>query len=159
MIRLLPQVWTKAVVAAALILLLLFAAHQWGRITAWWPWAAERRIERVTRDRDRLSAEAAARREEAMAAGAQTRRVEHAHRQMLELNERTLSAIHESRSAPDANQKLDPDRADRLRGHDRGLCELAPDVCAADAAASRESAGAGGETMRDGGPAADADLG
>lgn len=141
-----------------IVLLISFAALQASRLASWLPWSAEKRIERVARDRDRLAAEAAVRREEARAMGAQVSRVEQAHRQTSELNTITLSAIHESRSAPDANQSLDPERADRLRLHDHSLCERAEGICEAVAAPSG-SAGAGAAPVRNGHPSGRADLG
>lgn len=129
--------WVKlvaAVVAGAAALAV--AAHQWDRMRAWLPWSEARRLEQVTADRDRLAVEAAAQRARVEALIDQAQRVETVHRQVIELRDLTEPVIHEARSAPDASIPLDPDRADRLREHDRRLCELAPDACGGPAAAA-----------------------
>lgn len=145
--------WARvAAVCLAALIAIAAAAHQWDRLWAWLPWSAEARLERVVRDRDRWAAEAAARAAEARLLNAQLRRVETAQRRVVELRDLTAPVIHQARSAPDANQPLDPDRADRLRDHDRRLCELAPGACAAAPAAASDPAGAGDAAMSAGDP-------
>ena len=144
--------WAKAaVVCLAILAAVAAAAHQWDRLWAWLPWSAEARLEHVVRDRDRWAAEAAAHAAEARLLNEQLRRVETAQRRVVDLRDLTAPVIHEARSAPDANQSLDPDRADRLREHDRRLCELAPGACAGAAAAS-DPAGAGDAAVSAGDP-------
>ena len=50
----------------------------------------------------------------------------------------TAAATTEARSAPDANEPLPADRADRLRDHDRELCRLAPASCSEPATAAAQ---------------------
>lgn len=129
--------WLKvAATVVAAIAVVALVSHQWDRLTAWWPWSDESRLERAERKVEDLSdrlatseANAAARAAEAEANADQVRRVETHHRQVIELRDLTDPVIHEARSAPDASTPLDPDRADRLREHDRRLCGLVPDVC------------------------------
>ena len=141
MIRMFPRRtlvpgWAKIVAGAlAVMVTVAFAAHQWDRLWSWLPWSDARRLERVIDQRDRLAAEAAVQATHIEALTEQARRVETVHRQVIELRDLTDPVIHEARSAPDASTPLDPDRADRLREHDRRLCELAPGACAGPAAA------------------------
>lgn len=128
--------WVKlvgALVAGAAALAV--AAHQWDRLWSWLPWSEERRLERVIEQRDRLAAEAAAQAAHIEALSEQARRVETVRQQVIDLRDLTEPVILEARSAPDASIPLDPERADRLRGHDRKLCERASGVCGAPAAA------------------------
>ncbi len=142
--------WVKIVaVVLAIIAAVALAAHQWDRLWSWLPWSDERRLERVIDQRDRLAAEAAAQAAHIEALTAQARRVETVHRQVIELRDLTDPVIHEARSAPDASTPLDPDRADRLREHDRRLCELAPGACAGPAAAAPAGSGDPGLSDRD----------
>jgi hypothetical protein len=62
-----------------------------------------------------------------------------------------------ARGAPDATSPLDPDRLDRLRAHDRRLCELAPALegCASTAPA----AGGGAAAVPAGHPSGKGDAG
>lgn len=145
--------WVKAVaVCLAALVVIAAAAHQWDRLWAWLPWSAEARLERVVRDRDRWAAEAAAHAAEARLLSEQLRRVETIQRRVVDLHDLTAPVIHEARSAPDASQSLDPDRAGRLRDHDRRLCDLAPGVCAAGSAAASGPAGAGDAPVPAGDP-------
>ena len=134
--RAVVPVWMKVVaVAVAGTAVVAVAAHQWDRLWSWLPWSDEKRLERLIDQRDHLAAEVLARAEQIDALSEQARRVETVHRQVIELRDLTDPVIHEARSAPDASILLDSDRADRLRGHDRKLCDLAPGACAASAAA------------------------
>lgn len=149
--------WIKvAAIAVAGMAAVALAAHQWDRLWSWLPWSDERRLERVIDQRDRLAAEAAAQAGHIEALTEQARRVETVHRQVTELRDLTDPVIHQARSAPDASMPLDPDRADRLRGHDRKLCKLAAGLCAVSTAAPARD---GDPAMRHGGPAGPADLG
>jgi hypothetical protein len=60
----------------------------------------------------------------------QAQRVETFHTSEVVIRDLTSRAETEARSAPDADTPLDPARADRLRAHDRGLCNASPSVCA-----------------------------
>ena len=131
--------WLKVLlIVCAVIAAVAVVSHQWNRLTAWLPWSAESRLDRaedqvedLQQDLSTAEADAAARAAEAQANADQVQRIETVHRQVIELRDLTDPVIHEARSAPDASTPLDPDRADRLREHDRRLCELAPEVCAA----------------------------
>lgn len=148
--------WVKVVaVIVASAAGIAIAAHQWDRLWNWLPWSGERRLERVEGERDRLAAETAAQAAQIEALQEQGRRVDAVHRQVIELRDLTDPVIHEARSAPDASIPLDLDRADRLRGHDRKLCELAPGACAGSAAA----AGDGDPAVPDRDPSRNADMG
>ena len=154
--RAMIPVWLKvAAVALTVAAAAGVAAHQWDRLWSWLPWSDERRLERVTDQRDRLAAEAAQHAAQLQALTEQTRRVDTVHRQVIELRDLTDPLIHEARSAPDASTPLDSARADRLRGHDRKLCELASGACAATAAA----AGDGDKAVPDRRAAGTTDLG
>ena len=155
--RAMVPAWIKvAVVALAGMAVVAVAAQQWDRLWSWLPWSDERRLERVINQRDQLAAEAVAQSAHIEALTEQARRVETVHRQVIELRDLTDPVINEARSAPDASILLDPDRADRLRGHDRKLCELALGACAASAAAP---AGDGDKALSDRDPARPADVG
>ena len=73
----------------------------------------------------------------------QAGRLEHHHQQALAVERATAVAAAQARSAHDASIPLDPARADRLVRHDRELCRITPDICAAaapDAAAGGDPA-------------------
>ena len=53
------------------------------------------------------------------------------HHQTITVQTEAARTVSELRSLPDANAPLDPERADRLRAHDLGLCEQSPRLCAA----------------------------
>ena len=155
--RAMVPVWVKvAVIAVVVMAAVAVAAHQWDRLWSWLPWSDERRLERLIDQRDYLAADVVAHAEHIEALTEQARRVETVHRQVIDLRDLTDPVIHEARSAPDASILLDPDRADRLRGHDSKLCELAPGACAPSAAAP---AGDGDKALLDRDPARPADLG
>ncbi len=141
--------WAKVLlIVAAVIVAVALISHHWNRLTAWMPWSVESRLERAEGQVEDLrgdlataAANADARATEAAANADQVRRVETVHRQVIELRDLTDPVIHEARSAPDASTPLDPDRADRLREHDRQLCEFVPGACAAAGAGEAAPAG------------------
>ena len=141
--------WLKVLlIVAAMIAAVAVVSHQWNQLTAWLPWSAESRLDRAEDQLEDLrgdlatsEADAAARAAETQANADQVQRIETVHRQVIELRDLTDPVIHEARSAPDASTPLDPDRADRLREHDRRLCELAPDVCPAAGPGARAPGG------------------
>ena len=155
--RAVVPVWMKvAAVAVGGMAVVAVAAHQWDRFWSWLPWSDEQRLERLIDQRDYLAADVVAHAEHIEALTEQARRVETVHRQVIDLRDLTDPVIHEARSAPDASILLDPDRADRLRGHDRKLCELAPGACAASAAAP---AGDSDKALPDRDPARSTNMG
>ena len=100
----------------------------------WDPFSLQqRRLEAALAQAARAESDADARRLEAEGRAQQAARVEIHHRQTLAVERATVAAVTQARSAEDANDLLDPVRADRLRAHDRELCRLAADLdgCAA----------------------------
>ena len=88
----------------------------------------QRRLETAQAHVTRAEKDADARRVEAEGRAQQIVRLDSHHRQTLAVERATVAAVTQARSAPDANDPLDPVRADRLRAHDRKLCRLAPDL-------------------------------
>lgn len=100
----------------------------------WDPFSLQqRRLEVAEARATQAESEAEARRVEAAGRAQQAALAEVHHRQTLAVERATVAAVTQARSAEDANELLDPVRADRLRAHDRELCRLAPDLdgCAA----------------------------
>jgi hypothetical protein len=127
-----PLGWLAAV--AAVLALLTLAGQGLG--FRWDPFRlAERRLEAAEQRAAEAVNDAAARRLEAEGAAAQVRRLDDDQQQALELARVTAATGAEARSADDADHPLDPDRAARLRAHDRELCRVRPGVCAAAEAA------------------------
>jgi len=93
-----------------------------------------RKVESLTEERDRAESEAAARGLEVEGEREQAARVDTFHRQVVEIHTITAEAVSQARSAPDAEDPLETDRAVRLGDHDRRLCQLAPRSCPAAAA-------------------------
>jgi len=88
------------------------------------------------------AAQADARRIETEGAAAQAQRVDHYHHMTGAADWATTAAVAQARSADDADHPLENRRADRLRGHDRELCRLAPDL---DGCAGAAGLAGGGE--------------
>lgn len=102
-----------------------------------------RKIEALTEQRDHARSDASARALEVTGERAQAERVDAWSHVLIETRTVTAEASAAARSAPDANDPLPADRADRLRDADRRMCRLAPDVCAAatsDPAGGRDGA-------------------
>lgn len=116
---------------AALLLLagaILWIGHGLG--LRWDPFdLAQRRITAAETRADIARADAAARALEVEGADAQAERLDRQTRQTLAADRITAVAASDARSAHDASTPLDPDRAARLRDHDRRLCDLARAVC------------------------------
>jgi len=93
----------------------------------------QRRLETVQARAIQAETVVEARRLEAAARVQQAVRLETHQRQILAVERATVAAVTQARSAPDANDPLDPVRAGRLRAHDRELCRFAADLygCAA----------------------------
>jgi hypothetical protein len=138
-----PAVWiAMTALAAGLALMVLNGAG-----FRWDPFGlTQRRLERAEAGAAAGRAEAQARRLEARGAEDQARRLEHLNQRDAAAGRVTAVAIDQARSAHDADHVLEPDRADRLRGHDDQLCRLASDLdgCAGAAA----SAGGGDAAVR-----------
>lgn len=113
---------------------------------------SQRRLEAAQAQAQVGQAEAAARRLEAEAAIQRSRRLDQFHQQQTATARTIAIAVEQARSADDAKTPLDARRAERLRGHDRELCRLAPDLDGCAGAAG--PAGGGDAALRPGGAAA-----
>jgi hypothetical protein len=91
----------------------------------------ERRLETAEARAASAAQDATARRLEVEAGQAQARQVDAHYRTFVAVSESTARTLEQAGHADDADIPLDEDRADRLRAHDRRLCDLAPDVCGA----------------------------
>jgi len=124
-----PKGWAYLIGSVVLILALIVLANTWNKVWSFLPWSAESRLERVETDRDRAQDDASARGIESAGQAEQIQRIETVHRQIVTVQAATQNAITEARSAPDANDPLEPSRAVRLATSDRMLCGYAPDLC------------------------------
>lgn len=124
-----PKGWAYLIGSIILILALIVLANTWNRVWSFLPWSAESRLERAETARDRAEDDAAAREIESAGQAEQIQRIETVHRQIVTVQAATQKAIIEARSAPDANDPLEPSRAVRLSASDRMLCGYAPDLC------------------------------
>jgi hypothetical protein len=95
---------------------------------------ARRRADRAEQAASVATAEAAARSAEAAGQAGQVARLDAAVRSTVALERATAQSIQIARTADDASTPLDPDRADRLRDHDRELCRITPDLVGCPAA-------------------------
>lgn len=116
-----------ALAVAAVVLGL--ASAWWDDLWDWLPWSSEKQLERAEARADYAEADADARRTEVVWLEKQQADVAEATRVIIETRTVTERAIVQAEAAPDASVEIDPGRADRLRGADRRLCELAPDLC------------------------------
>ena len=131
LVRTLTPLGWLALVGMAVVLLAIAGR---GLGLGWDPFGLQqRRMEAAEARATQAESDAEARRIEAAVGAQQSARVEIHHRQTLAVERATVAAVTQARSAEDANEPLDPVRADRLRAHDRELCRLAPDLdgCAA----------------------------
>ena len=125
-----PLGWLALV--GAVVLLLAITGRGLG--LRWDPFdLQQRRLETAQARATQAESDADARRIETAGQDEQAARVEIHHRQTLAVERATVAAVTQARSAEDANDLLDPVRADRLRAHDHELCRIAPDLdgCAA----------------------------
>ncbi|WP_312599382.1 hypothetical protein [Brevundimonas sp.] len=147
-----PVGWMAAGVAAVICLVVLLG----GLGFRWDPLNLQQKRLAAAQDRARTaSTEAAAqdraRRLEAEGAADQALRVDHYQQKTTKAERATAAILVQARSADDADQPLDPRRADRLRDHDGQLCRIAPDL---DGCAAATGPAAGGDAaLRPGRPA------
>ncbi|WP_333612002.1 hypothetical protein [Brevundimonas bullata] len=135
-----PKGWAMLIGAMALVAALILLANAWNGLWSFLPWSAESRLERAETARDVAQDDASARSLESQGQADQIQRIETVHRQIVTVQTATQDAITQARSAPDANDPLEPGRAVRLQSSDRMLCGYAPDLCrpaAPDAAGAR----------------------
>jgi hypothetical protein len=119
--------WGLGILAA--IALAIILANAWNGLWSWLPWSAENRADRAEARADFAEADASARGLEVTGEREQAQRIDTYHRQEVVIRDLTAETITESRSAPDAQTPLDPDRLARLRAGDERLCMAAPSVC------------------------------
>lgn len=101
----------------------------------WDPFQLDRRrADRAEQAAAVAAAEAAARSAEAEGQAGQVARLDAAVRTTVALERATARSLETARTADDASVPLPPDRARRLRDHDRELCRLAPDLLGCPAA-------------------------
>jgi hypothetical protein len=147
-----PWGWL-AVIAAALGLAL---ALMGGLGFRWDPFGLQqRRLERAearaAEGEGAALAQAGARRLEATGTSEQLRRLDDFQQQQTAAAKATATTVTQARNADDADIPLESRRADGLRGHDRELCRLAPDL---DGCAGPADPSAGGDpALRPGDPA------
>jgi len=124
-----------ALVAVILIGLTVMAVSRWwDDLWDWLPWSTEQRLARAETRADQAQADADARRTEVVWLEKQRADVAEATRVILQTRTVTARAVVQAEEAPDASIEIDPGRAERLRGADRRLCELAPVQCAGEPA-------------------------
>ena len=131
LMRTLTPLGRLVLIGAAFVLLTITGR---GLGLRWDPFSLQqRRLEVAEARATQAESEAEARRVEAAGRAQQAALAEVHHRQTLAVERATVAAVTQARSAEDANELLDPVRADRLRAHDGELCRLAPDLdgCAA----------------------------
>lgn len=116
-----------ALVALTSVALLVWAAGAFG--LRWDPFGLDRRrLEAAQAHATHAQSDAAARQAEVVGEREQARRLKQTLKPVRAAEALTSTAIHEARTADDAQIPLAPDRADRLRAHDGELCRLAPDL-------------------------------
>jgi len=123
--------------AAVLIVLVVGVVLARGVGLRWDPFdLSKRQLEAAEVRAASAEKDAAARRLEVEAVQAQARRTDVHHQTRIAVAEATARTLEQAGQADDADIPLDEDRGDRLRAHDRRLCELAPDICVAASAGS-----------------------
>jgi len=124
-----PTGWIVVTVAFVSGLALVLALVLGGLGFRWDPLdLSRRRLESAERATAHARAEAASRSAEAEGQAGQVVRLDNALRTMRSLDRATTRSLRTARTADDASLPLSPARADRLRGHDRELCRIAPDL-------------------------------
>jgi hypothetical protein len=126
-----PLGWLIAGVATFVTFAFLAAA--WSRIWAWLPWSAEQRLGVEIRRADTAESAGLSATLQSEGQAGQIDRIETAGRLTIDVQTATAHAVQQAQEAPDATERLSPDRADRLRALDSRLCDLRPAVCAATA--------------------------
>lgn len=139
-------------IGGGVLALFLLSALLSGLGVRWDPFGFDRRrLERAETDAAQGRAEAAARRLETRGGEDQMRRLDQFHQREAAASQATAVILDQARSAADAHQSLESDRADRLRRHDVELCRIAPDL---DGCAGAAGPAGGGDTpLRAGDPA------
>lgn len=114
---------------ALLAVTVLLIARAWGGLSGWLPWSDGRRLARAETRLDQARTDLEHREAEIAALERQAERATVSHQTLAEARTITVRAATLAERATDANDPIDPTRADRLRDADRRLCGLVPDLC------------------------------
>jgi len=117
------------IVGGAILVAIALISRAWDGVTAWLPWSDESRLAHVEAQLDQAETDLARREAEVAALERQAEQTAAAHQTIHQARAVTARATTLAETAPDADDPIDPVRADRLRNADRRLCELAPDLC------------------------------
>ena len=118
------------IVVGAILATVALISRAWDGVTAWLPWSDESRLTRVQARLDRAETDLALREAEVAVLERQAEQTAATHETLIEARGVTVRATTLAERAPDADDPIDPARADRLRDADRRLCGLVPDLCA-----------------------------
>ncbi len=147
--RLIQPPWARgvAIALAALVALTALICTAIALGFRWDPFDLQaRRLARAEATAERAASDAAARTLEVEGERRQTARVQ-SHADLLIATDRaTARVVAQTQDDHDLLTPLAPDRADRLRAHDRELCRLAPDLAGCPAAP--DVAGSGDAALR-----------
>ena len=117
--------------AVAVIVAVALIAGIWNSLWAWLPWSAEAQLDRTKTELATTQSDASARGLESQGNAEQVARTEAYGDIRIRVEGVTAESITRAQEAPDANDPLSDERADRLRDHDRRLCDIAPGTCQA----------------------------
>ncbi|NBB64671.1 hypothetical protein GVN18_36045 [Pseudomonas sp. ODNR1LW] len=124
-----PVGWLAA--ALAVVIVLALAAATWNRLWSWLPFSAEAQLDDAKTELATTRSDATARGLEAQGNAEQVARTEAYGDIRIRVEAETARSIIQAQEAPDATTPLSAERADRLRDHDRRLCDLSPRSCPA----------------------------
>jgi len=126
-----PLGWLISI--AALVLAVALIAGIWNGRWSWLPWSAEAQLDRTKTELATTQSSASARGLESQGNAEQVARTEAYGDIRIRVEGVTAESITRAQEAPDANDPLSDERADRLRDHDRRLCDIARGTCQAPA--------------------------
>lgn len=124
-----PLGWLVSI--AALIIAIALIAGIWNGLWARLPWSAEAQLDRTKTELATTQSDATARGLESQGNAEQVARTEAYGDIRIRVEGVTARSITQAHEAPDANDPLSDERAERLRDHDRRLCDIAPGTCQA----------------------------
>lgn len=124
-----PLGWLVSIFA--LVAAIALIAGIWNGLWSWLPWSAEAQLDRAKTELVAAQSDATARGLESQGNAAQVARTEAYGEMRIRVEGVTAESITRAQEAPDANDPLSDERADRLRDHDRRLCDIAPGTCQA----------------------------
>ena len=117
--------------AVAVIVAIALIAGIWNGLWAWLPWSAEAQLDRTKTELATTQSDASARGLESQGNAEQVARTEAYGDIRIRVEGVTAESITRAQEAPDAIDPLSDERAARLRGHDRRLCDIARGTCQA----------------------------